>query len=161
MLDLGDAHVPARWWRPPAHAKTAKLRWDRQQNTVILDAVTVDAEGRGPEQFLPLSPQQFEILLALCDQDLHGYGIIRDVSDRPAGRLRLGTGALYTAIARLVTLGLIRETDRRDDADARRRYYALTRLGRRTLAAETARLEELLAKARRKGIRAAAPKVRP
>jgi DNA-binding PadR family transcriptional regulator len=122
--------------------------------------VTKDTDARTPDRLLPLSAQQFEILLALCDRDLHGYGIIRDVSERTDGRLRLGTGALYTAIARMVTLGLIRETDRRDEADARRRYYALTRLGRRTLAAETARLEELLAKARRKGIRTASTKVR-
>ena len=122
--------------------------------------MTQHADARHPDRLLPLSPQQFEILLALCDQDLHGYGIIRDVSDRTDGRLRLGTGALYTAIARLVTLGLIRETDRRDETDARRRYYALTRLGRRTLTAEAARLEALLAKARRKGIRAGATKVR-
>jgi DNA-binding PadR family transcriptional regulator len=123
--------------------------------------VALERDDDDPRRFLPLSSQQFEILLALSDRDLHGYGIITDVSERTGGALRLGTGALYTAIGRLVTLGLIRETARRDEADARRRYYTLTRVGHRALAAETARLETLLAKARRKGIRPAPTKVRP
>jgi DNA-binding PadR family transcriptional regulator len=123
--------------------------------------VTQHRDADDLSRFLPLSPQQFEILLALTGQDLHGYGIIRDVSERTEGAVRLGTGALYTAIARMVTAGLIRETNRRDEADARRRYYALTRLGHRTLSAETARLETLVTNARRKGIRPAPIKVRP
>lgn len=122
--------------------------------------MTIDRDRRDPTQFLPLSHQQFEILLALSDQDLHGYGIILDVSARTGGGLRLGTGPLYTAIARLAAQGLIEETDRRDVEDARRRYYALTRLGRATLMAETARLESLLTAARRKGIRPGSAKVK-
>src|SRR5690349_13660731 len=101
----------------------------------------------------PLSPQQFQILLALSDEDRHGYGIIRDVADRTDGVVRLGTGPLYTAIARLVTLGWLAETDRRDADDARRRYYRLTAAGRRALEIETARLDALVTAARRKGIR--------
>ena len=124
----------------------------------MVDTVTIDRDARDPARFLPLSPQQFEILLALSDQDLHGYGIL-DAS--AAAGVRLGTGALYTAIARLVTLGLIRETDRRDEADARRRYYALTATGRAALVAETARLETLVAKARHKGIRPRPLKAKP
>ena len=66
-----------------------------------------------PVRFLPLSPQQFHILLALTDGDRHGYGVIQDVEQRTGGAMRLGTGTLYTAIARLVALGLIGETRRR------------------------------------------------
>lgn len=91
-------------------------------------------------RFLPLSAQQFHILLALSDRERHGYGIILDVAARTRGGLRLGTGTLYTSVARLVDLGLIvvgRE-------DARRRFYRLTALGRAVLAAETARLEALV-----------------
>jgi DNA-binding PadR family transcriptional regulator len=101
----------------------------------------------------PLSTQQFQILLALSDQDRHGYGIIRDVADRTGGAVRLGTGPLYTAIARLVALGWLAETDRRDADDARRRYYRLTASGRRALEVETGRLDALVTAARRKGIR--------
>jgi DNA-binding PadR family transcriptional regulator len=91
-------------------------------------------------RFLPLSPQQFHILLALSDRERHGYGIILDVVERTGGALRLGTGTLYTSVARLAELGLIADVDR----DDRRRYYRLTSVGRAVLRAETARLESLV-----------------
>jgi DNA-binding PadR family transcriptional regulator len=108
-----------------------------------------------PRRFLPLSPQQFHILLALTDGHLHGYAIIRDIADRTAGSLRLGTGTLYTALARLEALALVEESDRRPaaaDDDERRRYYRLTPSGRAVLRAETERLDALVRHARRKGI---------
>jgi DNA-binding PadR family transcriptional regulator len=105
-----------------------------------------------PSGFLPLTPHQFHILLALVDRNRHGYGVIQDVDRRTAGELRLGTGTLYTAIARLVDLGLIAEADRTDE---RRRYYQLTTLGRAVLRAETARLEALVRHARERGVRPA------
>ena len=112
-------------------------------------------------RLLPLSPQQFQILLSLTDGHLHGYGIIRDVAARTGGALRLGTGTLYTALARLETLELVEETDPRSrpaDDDERRRYYRLTPRGRAVLQAETARLETLVHYARRKGIVALRPR---
>lgn len=102
-------------------------------------------------RYLPLSAQQFQILLALTDDERHGYGIILDVEERTGGLLRLGTGTLYTALAGLEHDGLVAESSRRD-ADTRRRYYRLTTLGRRVLEAETERLEALVRAARRKGI---------
>jgi DNA-binding PadR family transcriptional regulator len=105
-----------------------------------------------PSGFLPLTPHQFHILLALVDRNRHGYGVIQDVDRRTGGDLRLGTGTLYTAIARLVELGLIAEADRTDE---RRRYYQLTTLGRAVLRAETARLEALVRHARERGVRPA------
>jgi DNA-binding PadR family transcriptional regulator len=110
-----------------------------------------------PRQFLPLTPQQFHILLALTGAHRHGYGIIRDIEERTEGALRLGTGTLYTALARLEALALVGESDRRAPAredDDRRRYYRLTPLGRAVLKAETARLEALLRHARDRGITA-------
>jgi DNA-binding PadR family transcriptional regulator len=108
-----------------------------------------------------LSPQQFEILLSLTDQDRHGYGIIQDVSDRTGGAVRLGTGALYTAIRSLAATGLIRETDQKDETDARRRYYRLTVAGGRALELEVARLDDQIEKARAKGVRPRPMKGRP
>jgi DNA-binding PadR family transcriptional regulator len=105
-----------------------------------------------PSRFLPLTPHQFHILLALVDRNRHGYGVIQDVDRRTAGELRLGTGTLYTAIARLVELGLVAEADRTDE---RRRYYQLTTVGRSVLRAETARLEALVRHARERGVRPA------
>jgi DNA-binding PadR family transcriptional regulator len=114
-----------------------------------------------PRRFLPLTPQQFHILLALTGGHLHGYAIIRDVADRTGGSVRLGTGTLYTALGRLEALALVEESTRRPAAandDERRRYYRLTDTGHAVLAAETERLETLVRHARRKGVR---PGVRP
>lgn len=91
-------------------------------------------------RYLPLSPQQFHILLALSDRERHGYGIILDVAERTQGSLTLGTGTLYTSVARLTDLDLIAQ----GREDGRRRYYRITALGRAVLAAETARLEALV-----------------
>ena len=110
--------------------------------------------------FLPLTAQQFHILLALADGPLHGYGVIRDIDERTAGAMQLGTGTLYTALARLEALALLQETSRRPaakDDDERRRYYELTPLGRAVLKAETARLETLVRHAHRKGIAGSGP----
>jgi len=111
-------------------------------------------------RFLPLSPQQFHILLALADGPRHGYGVIREIEQRTDGAVRIGTGTLYTAIARLDELGMIEESSWRPSAredDQRRTYYQLTTLGRAVLKAETARLETLVRLAHRKGIAGSRP----
>jgi len=115
----------------------------------------VDASKDDAKRYLPLSPQQFHILLALTDAERHGYGIILEIAERTGGLLRLGTGTLYTALARLVGSELIAESARRPAAaadDDRRRYYKLTALGRAVLRAEAARLDALVQQARRKGV---------
>ena len=103
-------------------------------------------------QFLPLSPHQFHILLALTDGERHGYAVIQDIAARTGGQMRLGTGTLYTAIGRLVELALIADTGREDE---RRRFYKLLPLGRAVLKAETARLETLVRYAHASGVKPA------
>lgn len=98
-----------------------------------------------PESHLPLTPTVFHILLALADEDRHGYGIIQEVKLRTQDRVHLMAGTLYGAIKRLLLQGLITETDERPDPeldDERRRYYRLSDFGQRVLTAEVARLEE-------------------
>jgi DNA-binding PadR family transcriptional regulator len=105
--------------------------------------------------YLPLSAQQFQILLALSDAERHGYGIILEIAERTGGSMRLGTGTLYTALAGLEDGGLVVESKKRPaaaDDDHRRRYYKLTPLGRAVLEAETSRLDGLVKQARRKGV---------
>lgn len=107
-----------------------------------------------PNDFLPLTPADFNILLALADGEKHGYAIMQDVITNTGGKLRLGPGTLYGAIKRLLESELIEESDERPDPthdDERRRYYRLTELGKRVAAAEAARLDELvdLARSRR------------
>ena len=109
-----------------------------------------DPEPR-PVDLLPLTPVAFEILLALADEDRHGYAIMRSIEERTDGVMSLHAGTLYRAIGRLVDAGLLREREDRPDPeedDQRRRYYAITALGRRVAAAESARLESQVRSAR-------------
>ncbi len=103
--------------------------------------------NRDPQDFVPLTPAAFNILLALADGEKHGYGIMQEIVAHTGGRLRLGPGTLYGSIKRLLDEGLIAESDERPDPahdDERRRYYRLTEFGQRVAAAEAARLEELV-----------------
>jgi len=107
------------------------------------------------QELLPLPPPVFHILIALAEGSRHGYAIMREVSDRTAGRLRLGPGTLYGSIKRMLEQGLIEETRRppgEDGGDERRRYYRLTRLGRRAAEAEASRLSDVLKEARACGL---------
>ena len=116
----------------------------------------MDRPRRPPaETFIPLSPVVFDILLALSDDERHGYGIMQEVSRRSAGATRLRPGSLYRALARLVQEDLVEESDERpapDLDDERRRYYRLTPLGQKVVAAEARRLATLLRAARAKKV---------
>jgi DNA-binding PadR family transcriptional regulator len=109
-----------------------------------------------PKQKLnPLPSAAFQILLALVDEDLHGYGIMRQVEDQSEGRMRLGPGTLYSSIKTLVEATLIEEIDARADAklgEGRRRYYRLTSAGRKLARSEAERIADLLRVARSKKI---------
>lgn len=103
--------------------------------------------------FLPLTPIAFEILLSLANGESHGYRILLDIEERTDGRLRPHAGTLYRAMARLVEQGLLEELEERPDLeldDERRRYYGLTRLGRAVAAAEAARLQAQVEAARQR-----------
>jgi DNA-binding PadR family transcriptional regulator len=106
---------------------------------------------KAPENFLPLTPAVFHILVALADGEAHGYAIMQAVSEKSMGAVRMGAGTLYGAISRLLQDGLIEESEERPDPkmdDARRRYYRLTDFGARILAAETKRMADLVRAAR-------------
>lgn len=101
-----------------------------------------------PRGFLPLRPVEFLILVALADEELHGYGLTQAIDDRTNGAVRLEPGNLYKVLKRLVADRLIVGSERRPAAELdseRRRYYRLTRLGARVAALEAERLETLLA----------------
>jgi len=103
----------------------------------------------------PLPSAAFQILLALADEDLHGYGIMRQVAEQTEGRMRLGPGTLYSSIQNLLEAQLIAEIDLREDArlgHERRRYYRLTSAGRKLARSEADRLADLLRVARGKRI---------
>jgi DNA-binding PadR family transcriptional regulator len=103
----------------------------------------------------PLPTAAFHILLSLAGEDLHGYGIMRQVAQQTDGRMRLGPGTLYSSIQTLLEAQLIEEVAPRDPTDQkqeRRRYYRLTSAGRKLARTEADRLAEVLRVARTKKI---------
>ena len=107
-----------------------------------------------PQSLIPLPPAVFHILMALADEDRHGYGIIQEVSARTSGEVRLGAGTLYRSIQRMLDDDLIVEVHTRPAPeldDERRRYYRITPFGRAVAKAEAARLSDLVKLARASG----------
>lgn len=101
---------------------------------------------------MALPTSHFHILLALADEDRHGYSIMKETEALTQGEVKLGPGALYTALGKLADQGLIEEIDERpapDLDDARRRYYRITDAGRAALGAELQRFHQVVEHARR------------
>ena len=106
-----------------------------------------------PESQLPLAPTTFQILLALVDNERHGYAIMKEVTTRTDGAVQLGPGTLYGALKRLLESGLVEKGSERADpelGDDRRRYYKLTKLGLRVARLEARRLDAMVRAARQK-----------
>jgi len=111
--------------------------------------VTTDADD-----LLPLPPAAFHILVALADEDRHGYAIMQDVTARTGGELKLSAGTLYRSIQRMLEQGLLAEITARPAPeldDERRRYYRITPFGRAVAKAEARRLAQMLKLARASG----------
>jgi DNA-binding PadR family transcriptional regulator len=107
-----------------------------------------------PDSFLPLPPATFHILLAVAEEDRHGYAIILDVAARTNGELKLSAGTLYRSIQRMLEQGLIVETRDRPAPeldDERRRYYRITPFGAAVAQSEARRLTQLVRMARDRG----------
>ena len=105
------------------------------------------------EDFLPLTPAVFHVLLSLADGERHGYAIMQEVVASTGGRIKMGPGTLYGTIKRLLQSGLIEECESRTDPkldDERRRYYRLTGLGQSVVKAEAVRYKEMTDLARGK-----------
>src|SRR6266699_3725516 len=110
---------------------------------------------REPEASLPLTPAVFSILLALANQERHGYGIMQEVVQQSDGKLRMGPGTLYGSIKRMLADGLIEESGERPDPaldDERRRYYRLTNFGLRVMRVEVQRLQQIVRLAQSKQV---------
>ena len=104
---------------------------------------------------LPLPPATLHILLAVAEDDRHGYGIIQDVAARTGGELRLSAGTLYRSIQRMLEQGLIAEVRERpapEQDDPRRRYYRITPFGNAVARGEARRLAQLVKLARACGL---------
>lgn len=99
-----------------------------------------------------MTTRTLQILLALVDGPLHGYGIKQSVEERTEGAVRLGSGTLYEGIARLVDGELIEEVPAPPDEPASggppRRFYAMTPAGREALTEELHRMDAVVRFAR-------------
>ncbi len=103
---------------------------------------------------MPLPEATFHILMAVAEDDRHGYAIIQEVATRTDGMLKLSSGTLYRSIQRMLEQGLIQETAERPAPeldDERRRYYRITSFGRAVAKAEARRLAQLVKLARESG----------
>lgn len=103
-------------------------------------------ERHDPASFLPLKPEDFQILLALEDRERHGYALLKEIERATHGSVAPAASPFYRKLRRMEEVGLVAETDARPAPeldDERRRYYALTPLGREVLAAEARRVVAL------------------
>ena len=101
----------------------------------------------------PLTPAVLHILLALSREERHGYGIMKQVQEDSQGKVNMGPGTLYGSIGRMIDAGLIAESDKKVDPDMddeRRVYYRMTALGKKALAAELERYDDVVALAKQK-----------
>lgn len=99
--------------------------------------------------FLPLHPNDFQILLALVEESRHGYGIVKEVERSSDGRIRIDPANLYRSIKRMIGTGLVEDAKPpSDDGDERRRYYGISKLGLSVVRLEAARLADAAAAAR-------------
>jgi len=106
-----------------------------------------------PQNLLPLTAPVFHILLALADEERHGYGIMQDVARQTDDALQLGPGTLYGCLKRMLAAKLVEESDERPDPeldDQRRRYYRMTPFGRQVVHAEAQRLSDAVMAAQSK-----------
>jgi PadR family transcriptional regulator PadR len=95
----------------------------------------------------PLKPSPSEIHYGTLDLmvlktlqamgPLHGYGIARRIEDVAAGSLALNQGTIYPALVRLEQKGWITSEWGTSENNRRARFYSISRLGRKQLAAET------------------------
>jgi DNA-binding PadR family transcriptional regulator len=110
---------------------------------------------RSDDLHLPLKPLVFQVLLALAEEERHGWSLVREVQQRGAFA-RLMPGNFYRTLRAMLADGLIEESRRRpaesdpDGNSERRRYFRATPLGARLAAAEARRLEALVIEARAK-----------
>ena len=104
---------------------------------------------------LPLNPRDFLILLALSEEDRHGYGLLKEIGGQAHDAIALDPANLYRSIKRLIRSGLVEESGQRPAPEAdneRRRYYSITAYGRGVVTAEARRLDSLMATARARNL---------
>jgi DNA-binding PadR family transcriptional regulator len=98
---------------------------------------------------ISLAQSEFYILLSLAIKERHGYEIMKQVEHDSGGKMLLGPGTLYGSIKRMLQSNLIEEIV---GDNPRRKYYRLTEEGRKTLAFELERYNDVVELARQAGL---------
>jgi DNA-binding PadR family transcriptional regulator len=98
---------------------------------------------------LPLKPLVFQVLLALNESERHGWSLVREIQER-TGHRRILPANFYRTLRGMLADGLIEEAGHRTtaDDDERRRYFAVTPLGREAARLEARRMQDLVADSR-------------
>src|SRR5918998_6108627 len=131
-------------------SRSCELRAETRPPGPRMVKTTISAPGpmsRDVGSHLPLKPVDLQLLLALAEEERHGYGLVQAIAEATDGLVQLDPGNLYRVIKRLLGDGLVAESERRAATGAdgeRRRYYRITALGQRVLAAEIRRLQALM-----------------
>jgi len=114
-----------------------------------------------PNDQIPLNPRDYLVLLSLADGARHGYGMVKEIEEQSAGRVRVDAANLYRSLKRMIGAGLVAEADDdrlgASDPGDRRRYYRITSFGRAVVRLEAARLAELTEVARARDLLAEEP----
>jgi len=82
------------------------------------------------------------ILEALAHEPTHGYRIAQQIKERSRGVLDFKEGTLYPALHKLENEGLVESYEEIENGRSRR-YYRITRTGRKTLAKDRAEWRQL------------------
>ena len=105
-----------------------------------------------PRDLLPLKDLVFRVLLALSEGERHGWSLVREIHER-TDNTRILPANFYRTLRGMLADGLIEEAGRRPSSDdpgddERRRYFAVTPLGRDAARLEARRMQDLVADAR-------------
>lgn len=96
-----------------------------------------------------LSQSEFYILLSLAIKSRHGYEIMKQVEQDSGKKVLLGPGTLYGSIKRMLQSNFIEEVS---GDNPRRKYYSLTKKGRKSLSSELERYNDAVELAKRKNL---------
>lgn len=91
------------------------------------------------DQLQRLSEPMYYLLLTLLEEN-HGYAMMHDIEMISKGRVKVGTGTLYTLLARFEKEGIIRATRSLE----RKKYYIITEKGKELLKEEYEALKNQL-----------------
>ena len=92
---------------------------------------------------LPLSEPTYLILLALSKEPMHGYGMIKTISEISDGNYEIAPGTLYGVLKNIEKQKLVTVVGV-DLLNRKKKMYAITELGMEALAQEQKRYEQLL-----------------